>query len=146
MSLPKEILEWAVWANLDRHKDVELALLKGHLIIEVLVNGAIDKHLSKGQHISSLNLQFAKKIHLLYLLSKDSSPKAKDAHDLLLRLNAIRNKLAHDFEFEHEDSNLAQWAEEVLAKLPVNKMTRYTYRTRIAHAFAALGRELYETQ
>jgi hypothetical protein len=52
--------------------------------------------------------------------------------------------LAHDLSFEHEDSKLQTWADDVLEKFPVKKMSRYTYRTKIAHAFAALGRKIYE--
>lgn len=28
------LIEWGVWANLDSEKDIELILLKGHLLLE----------------------------------------------------------------------------------------------------------------
>jgi hypothetical protein len=39
----KKVLEWAVWANLDEHKNAELLLLKGHLILEVFMDSFIRK-------------------------------------------------------------------------------------------------------
>ena len=143
MAIPKEIIDWSIWAQLDRKNDLELILLKGHLMLEVLIDDAINNYLSKDSRIQSLNLPYSKKIKLMYLLSKDDSHNIDKIHKYLIEINQIRNKLAHNYQFE-EESDLSQWANNIIADFKVNKHTKFTYRTKIVHGFSTLSREIYE--
>ncbi|WP_319558350.1 hypothetical protein [Thiomicrorhabdus sp.] len=41
MSIPKGILEWAVYCNLHDYKDTQMILLKGHLLIEEVLTSIV---------------------------------------------------------------------------------------------------------
>jgi hypothetical protein len=61
-------------------------------------------------------------------------------------LNKIRNNFAHDWQFSLKGSGLDVWMDEVLAHFPVVKVAKYTYRTKLVHAFAALARALMDCE
>ncbi len=139
-----QLMEWAVWANLDSQKNIELVLLKGHLLLEAMVNSALSSHFRHGA-ASGLGLSFHKKVELLELFQAKGDPAFAKAKQAILKVNRMRNKLAHNWEFDgHEE--LGRWAESVLAEFPFEKSTRFTFRTRIVHAFAALARVVIEMQ
>jgi len=48
--------------NLERLEDVELILLKGHLVIEQLITELLELSLKEPERLKSINLMFAKKL------------------------------------------------------------------------------------
>lgn len=130
-NFPYELLEWAVWANLNRQKNVELVLLKGHLYLEAALSTVIlDKNLSFYGKVNRFNNRY----------------KNKKVSSLLLELNSIRNELAHNYNFSEEESGLSEWASKVLTRFEPIYFTRRTYRTKIVHAFSVLSKEIIYTK
>lgn len=132
-----KVLEWAVWANLDRYTDAELLLLKGHLILEVF----IDRFLEEEDFGKYRNISFHKKVTLISEVLSEAA-FGLEITDALFSLNKIRNKFAHKWKFSLDLSGIDDWANEVLARFPVIKHTKYTYRTKLVHAFVALSSAL----
>ncbi|MFA5904400.1 MAG: hypothetical protein WC836_10750 [Desulfobacula sp.] len=130
--------------QLDQKKDIELILLKGHLMLEVIIDDVINRCLGENKSIESLRLGFYKKCELLWLLSNNTSEQTELIKTYVLEINRLRNKLAHKFIFEEHETELVKWADDVLATLPEIKISRYTYRTKIVHAFANLSKCMYE--
>ncbi|MCH8512314.1 MAG: hypothetical protein LAT83_11770 [Kiritimatiellae bacterium] len=137
----RKVLEWAVWANLDEHKNAELILLKGHLILEIVM----DSFLNTEDSVSNKHASFHKKV-MLVSEEIDGSDQGYKVVESLFGLNKIRNQFAHEWQFSVESSGLDMWRDEVLALFPVIRFTRYTFRTKLVHAFAALARALMECE
>ena len=133
-------MEWAVWANLDRESNVELILLKGHLFIEVLLNYVLIEN-GLNEHA---DYSFYRKTQSLLLVPGGQSVTPELVVPYLVRLNIFRNKLAHEFEYDVADGDIEKWSCDILTQFSVVKHTRYTYRTRIVHAFATLAKVLGE--
>jgi len=130
-----EILEWSVWVQLDSVNDVELILLKGHLFLEVVINAI----LSENSLENAVDYSFFKKIETLNLIQVEEKQSIKNFQFHLYELNKIRNKLAHEFSFNVKDGQLEAWSSNVLATCKGYKFSRYTYRTKIVHAFSVLA-------
>lgn len=136
----KKVLEWAVWSNLDEHKNAELLLLKGHLILEVFMDGFLST-----MEPSNKDASFYKKVKLISEVIDDTDQNYKIIKSLF-SLNKIRNNFAHNWQFSLEVSGINGWVDEVLVNFPVVKVSKYTYRTKLVHAFAALARALMECE
>nr|VFK43706.1 MAG: hypothetical protein BECKSD772F_GA0070984_11549 [Candidatus Kentron sp. SD]VFK49022.1 MAG: hypothetical protein BECKSD772E_GA0070983_115410 [Candidatus Kentron sp. SD] len=135
-----KIMEWAVWANLDKQKDVELIILKGHLIIEVIMDNVLfENDVEKRSELS-----FHRKVEKLSHISTCASGPIREAVHYLIALNKIRNRLAHEFTFSIDNSGIEDWATDVLLALEGMKFSKFTYRTKIVHAFSALAKALTE--
>ena len=100
-----KLIEFAVWANLDKEKDIELILLKGHLLLETFITNLLNNYLIKDSSIDSIGLTFYKKLDLLMLLTKNQTNELKTIKKYIIEINQLRNKLAHkyDFEVHHEE-------------------------------------------
>lgn len=125
--LPKELIEWAIWGHLDREKNVELVLLKGHLHLDKILNIVVkDEQLSfYGKTKKYLNLGGQEKVG-----------------KYLFEVNSIRNELAHEHKFSVSESGLNDWAKNILNDFETTYFTRRTYRTKIVHAFSTLAKEI----
>lgn len=138
-----KIYECAVGIQLNRIKNVELILLKGHLMLEVAIDSAIhaiDKH-----NTSKLkDLSFHRKLQILDSLRLYASPNLEKALGHLRNLNILRNRLAHEFMFDGGAEGLGRWSEAVLVDFPGTKVCRHTFRTKIIQAFGALSRFLVD--
>ncbi len=76
----------------------------------------------------------------------ESSIKLNKLTKHLLSLNKIRNELAHEWQFNINNSAIDSRASEVLIHLPVKKHSKYTRRTKIVHAFSALANGITEIE
>lgn len=137
-----KMIEWSVGVHLDRIKNVELILLKGHLVLEVAVDSAI-RTLDKHNTSKLKDLSFHRKLQILESLRPFASSDLKEALGHLRNLNIIRNRLAHESMFDGT-KDLGSWSEAVLADFPGTKVCRYTFRTKIIQAFGALARFLVD--
>lgn len=92
--------------------------------------------------IESLGLGFYKKLELLALLHRGDSECFVRVREHVVKLNKLRNRLAHRLMFENGAEELGEWAAQVLAEFPKTKFTKHTYRTKVVHAFASVASEL----
>ncbi|MBI1349464.1 hypothetical protein GC163_24630 [bacterium] len=76
--------------------DVELILLKGHLVLEQALNQMLLVHFKNCQDIAELNLTFSKKLDLLQALRGNDHLSGE--FNLIREVNRIRNRLAHQID------------------------------------------------
>ncbi len=133
------ILEWGVWANLDLKKEIELIVLKGHLFTEMIINSTLK--LNNIKHDDRYS--FYKKIHLLEKINFNDDIKKTVIINSLLRLNSIRNKLAHEVDYKL-DTEIKEWSKNILSNLDGTKFSKYTNRTKIVQAFSTLSINILE--
>lgn len=136
-----KVLEWSVWASLDKHKDAELVLLKGHLILEVFIDNFLKNNTSENIN----KLSFYGKVKKLEKICSTVGFESRLV-EYLFELNAIRNKFAHEWQFSTKSSGMDIWAKNVLSRVSATKYTRFTPRTKIVHSFSALASELIELE
>jgi hypothetical protein len=134
------IAEWAVWGSLDDKRDLEIILLKGHLLLEMIL-GLI---LSRNGFYNCNDYSFYRKIGLLSTLNAIEKDNLAKVIIALTEINTLRNKLAHEVLFQVDDSSFSNWAIEVLSNFKGTKYTKYTRRTKIIHAFSILSKEILE--
>ncbi len=137
-----KVFEWTVWANLDKKRDIELILLKGHLILE----GFVESLLCNGNLEQFVSSSFFKKVSVLNHLQGCNLENVEIIKHYLFALNKIRNSFAHEWSFSISESGLEYWSQEVLSAFSGEKFSKYTYRTKIIHAFSALSGALVEMQ
>lgn len=136
---PSPLISWAVWANLDRHKDIELILLKGHLLLEIFLTSGLSLRTSLTEP-KIKNLSFSAKVRILAETDQQLSKTMEHA----MLLNKIRNKLAHE-PFPNEiQLELNNWSNQVLSIYSIQKHQKHTNRTKITQAIAALAQNIYE--
>ena len=134
------IIEWAVWGNLDSKNDLELLILKGHLLLEIILDSALDTNEICGYK----NYSFYKKIDCLKKLSVNEKQKFDLVISLLLEINSLRNKLAHEYFFKIQKGELESWAKKILDNFDGTKYSKYTFRTKIVHGFSTLAKNIIE--
>lgn len=133
-----KLYECTVGIQLDRIKNIELILLKGHLLLEVAIDSAIDAH-NNHNIFKSKDLSFHKKLQILGSLRQNVPSNMKQALVHLRNLNNLRNRFAHEFMFDGGAEDLGKWSEVVLADFPGTKVCRHTFRTKIIQAFCSLA-------
>ena len=135
-----QLMEWAVWGHLDSETDLELVLLKGHLLLELIL-GTI---LSRNNIPNYEDFSFHKKIIELEKINMNDNDKKDFIVSSLKEINKLRNKLAHEFEFEIDKGGLEIMASNILDNLRGRKFTKYTYRTKIVHSFSTISMNMLE--
>ncbi|ENM3757227.1 hypothetical protein [Vibrio cholerae] len=132
MAVAKEfvaLFEFSTWSRLEDVRDQELILLKGHLILDIALTALYGDKLSFYGKAKKLS----------------QNDDCLICAQLLLELNGIRNKLAHELFFDAKESGLLEWAEDVLSKIEFIKFSKMTNRTKIIHAFSAFSALSRET-
>lgn len=140
--IPAPIIEWAVWANLDKLNNPELILLKGHLLLDIILEAHLVRTIST-HDVAASDLSFFRKLTLLERDIKPGDRCSLAAIQYARHLNSLRNKLAHEYVSDNTIAELNEWAQQVLNLLPSTKFQRHTTRTAITQAFAALAKSLY---
>ena len=90
--------------HLHREKDIILIALKGHLLLESLLDQIIETILPNPQYIKNQNFMFYKKVLLARAMSWDKH-KIK-MWDLILTVNSLRNELSHYLESKKLDNKI----------------------------------------
>lgn len=134
------LMEWAVWGQLDSKTDLELILLKGHLLIEQILDGK----LNRCEIENKKSLSFYSKILAIEKLNFEQTEKKKIIINALKKLNKLRNNLAHDYKFDLKNGEFELWSKGILQNLNGEKYTRFTFRTKIVHAFSTLTINILE--
>jgi len=135
-------MEWVVWANLNKKKDLELILLKGHLILEIFMDNLLENN--NQEHYKDLS--FFGKVKRLNMVKGSESVSIESIIFFLLSINKIRNQFAHEWSFEVHGGEIEKWSLGVLSTFKGEKFSKYTYRTKIIHAFSFLSGALVEVQ
>lgn len=95
-------IEWAVWAHLDSETNLELILLKGHLLLEVTI-GCV---LARNNVADYESYSFYRKIIALTKIEFRDTSKQDFIVSSLIEINRLRNRLAQEFHFDMESGNL----------------------------------------
>lgn len=134
------LVEWAVWGHLSSKNDLELILLKGHLLLEIIL-GTV---LKRSNNIEYENYSFHRKIIALEQIATNNEAK-KDFTVLALKtINRLRNKIAHEFHFDIKNGEFEVWSSNILDNLTGTKYTKFTYRTKLVHSFSILSKNILE--
>ncbi|MFZ5616002.1 MAG: hypothetical protein ACOZAA_01590 [Pseudomonadota bacterium] len=92
-------------AELKEVDDVAQIVLKGHLVIEGLMNDALNTYLLHGECLDGARLNFSQKTALCRAMSLDEHKNSMWA--MIEKLNAVRNALAHSLDPERRAKALA---------------------------------------
>ncbi len=134
------LVEWAVWEHLDSKIDLELILLKGHLLLEVVLNATLSKINNRDYN----NYSFHRKIMALEKLDFEDKRRKSSIVSSLKKINKLRNQLAHEFNFDLNKEGFESWSLNVFENLKGEKFTKYTFRTKIVHSFSVLSKNILE--
>jgi hypothetical protein len=138
---PSPLIDYGVWTILDEHQDTGLILLHGHQLLEMMLSIGLINRLSFTES-KIKKLSFCKKLEAFAILGESHKPLA-EALKYLKQLNRLRNTFAHE-PFSEVDTALAAWSIQVLKVFLVYKHQRFTRRTKVTHAIAAIARVVYE--
>ena len=131
---PDQILD-SLNSHLHKDDEIELLLLKGHLILEQALNAQLSLHIKDQKKLASLNLMFSKKLDLLVALEDRDPVGVVSSVRHLKEINRIRNKLAHQLEFKEHHGDLKNWACSVLGYTPKTINRKRTYKNMLRKAF-----------
>ncbi len=134
--ISKKTLEDTVTIGLKKYNEMEMILLKGHLVLEQLLNQLIYAHQLDGKHVDSMRLMFGKNLELVMVLDRRL---LKDEYPHLKEINRIRNKVAHELFFDKYHDDLKKWASDVLGYTPKTINTKKTYKNHVVKAFSWLA-------
>jgi hypothetical protein len=134
------LFEWAVWGHLESERNLELILLKGHLLLEF----TLESFLRHNKIDDCEDYSFYRKISCFENFDITDKPKQTFIINSLKVINILRNKLAHEFLFDLTSGELENWSSEILNNLQGMKWSKYTTRTRIVHSFSILSRNILD--
>lgn len=134
------LLEWAFWAHLDSKTDLELILLKGHLLLEMILGIVLTRNNIKDCE----DYSFHRKIVIFEKKEFEDCKKKDIMVSSLMGINKLRNKLAHDFHFEIKNGEFELWSINILKNLGKTKYTKFTLRTKIVHSFSIISKNILE--
>jgi len=106
-----------------KHADELTIILKGHLIVEYMLDKIVNDKFSKPSKILKYN--FYKKLEILYSL--DFIPKYLFSN--IENLNEIRNKYAHDYRYNLQITDLFFYDTNNNLIKPTPKLKKYSIRS-----------------
>lgn len=122
-------------------KDIELIVLKGHLILEEGLNDFLACFVNDIETFLKIGFLFERKVALLSCLVPKQMAN-DNIWEQLREINRLRNKLAHNLRFSQYERQLKQWAIGVLGYKPKTIKRKITYRNSVVKAFALLSGRL----
>ena len=136
-----QILAMQALDSLEKHlfqiKDVELIVLKGHLILEEELNNFLACFVNDTETFLKIGFTFERTISLLCSLVPKQMAK-DEIWEQLREINRLRNKLAHNLRFSLYEQQLKSWGIWVLGYNPKTLKRKVTYRNTVVKAFALL--------
>lgn len=134
------LIEWSIFVQLDRKTDLEFILLKGHLILENILRLVLERN-----NISEVeNYSFYRKIIAFEALEDKNRLRQEFIVASLKDINRLRNKIAHEFNFDITNGEFEIWSTNILNNLKGEKFSKYTYKTKIFHSFSMLAKNILE--
>ena len=134
------LIEWAVWGHLSSERDLELILLKGHLLLEII----LETMLERSNIIECESYSFHRKILAFEQIATNNDTRRDFTALSLKTINRIRNKIAHDFHFDIKNGEFELWSSDILNNLTGTKYTKFTYKTKLVHSFSILSKNILE--
>lgn len=128
------LLEWVVFGHLNRITNLELILLKGHLLIETILEIVLKRYTDTAVE----NNSFYRKILILKSIDFQDETRKEFIVLSLKKINRLRNKIAHEFLFDIANKEFEIWALNIFQNLKGEKFSKYTFRSKIIHAFSIL--------
>ena len=122
-------------------KEIELIVLKGHLIFEEGLNEFLACFVNDIERLLKIGFPFERKVALLSCLVPKQMAN-DEIWEQLREINRLRNKLAHNLRFSQYEGQLKQWATEVLGYNPKTIKRTLTYRNSVVKAFVLLSGKL----
>ena len=135
---PEEVFDY-IERHIAEQDEVELLLLKGHLVLEQAINARLFMHMSSEKQLIDMNLMFGKKVDLLVALEGRRPIESVDVITHLRVINKIRNKLAHHLDFESHYTELEKWAKSVLGGTPKALDESEALKVVVRNAFVFLA-------
>lgn len=108
--MKKPDYEKLIQENLESIEDVELILLKGHLVIDQLLTELLQLSMKDPERLKSINPMFAKKLEI-YLAIAGNSIITEGLEKTLKDLNSLRNKLSHNLKHPNFNKMLVEWVQ-----------------------------------
>ncbi|MGP0173967.1 hypothetical protein ACSVIJ_19105 [Pseudomonas sp. NCHU5208] len=133
--IPAPVIEHAVTVTLKDYDDMEIILLKGHLILEQMLNQILMAHGLDIKRIENMRLMYGKTLELVSALN---GQYLKSEYQHLKKINQIRNSIAHKLFPENYDVDLKEWSCSVLGQTPKTINTKRTYKKHVIKAFSFL--------
>lgn len=134
--IPKALLEHAISVKLKEYDDIEIILLKGHLILEQMLHQLLVAYKLDATQLDKMGLMFKTTLELVVAIQPTI---CKELYDQLKEVNRIRNKAAHELFFDHYHADLKKWASSVLGFCPKTIDSRRTYKNHVIRAFSYLA-------
>ena len=108
------------------HDDEAAIILKGHLLIEYLIDKIIEQKCKAPDKILEDPRNYPFSVKLQFVYSMGLLPDY--LHENIVRINRLRNKLAHnlDFELDRNNMTIVNWEGETIRIRPKRK--RYPER------------------
>jgi hypothetical protein len=100
-----------LWDHLGGPMDTTMRMLKAHLIVEEEINAIIEKLLPNAAALRGARLTFLQRVRLLRAM--DINPVLIAGLDAAEKLNAMRNKLAHQLVPSGLDDIVVEFVEQV---------------------------------
>jgi len=119
-------------------EDIELILLKGHLLLEEQMDLLLEACMEDYDLFRKMNLSFDRKIKLLYCLPALPLETGIFSLSTISELNRIRNKLAHRVDFKSHHDDLKKWACNFLGYTPKTINRKKTFKNTLVRALGLL--------
>jgi len=136
--------------HLPKSDDLTLIVLKGHLLIEEMINRFITSLLANPDALAAGRLTFHQRVRLLQALLPRSSAVDKTFH-AVEKLNTLRNRFAHDLEPAQVECQIEAFVRQILSfrpplddpEIPDTEYQREPVASRLKHAISYLGGRLH---
>lgn len=139
-------IEMDLYPQLQKHlldlDEIELIILKGHLLIEEQVIRLIKSQLFAPEKFKKVTLNFKNRIELLWcLLPMENGDDS--LRRTILEINTIRNNIAHKLEVAELERKAGDWACKFLENTPKTIHTnKRTLKNTITKAFVVIISQL----
>ncbi|WP_172805232.1 hypothetical protein [Aquiflexum balticum] len=134
------LVEWAVWGDLQSKSDLELILLRGHILIDKVLFIALNR--KRFQNCDTFS--FHSKVKAIETTMFFDKEKHEFIYMPLHELNNLRNKLAHEIDFTFRNGEFEKWSIKILKNLDGTKYTKFTRRTKIINSFSFLAKAILD--
>ena len=132
MLIKNELAEKRFLRLMPKTQDLSLIVLKGHLLIEEILQEIINQHLKEPDALSDARLTFFHRLRLVQALTGKTARVWKSVE----KLNQIRNQLAHKLEPSDLESRIDEfikdWAEDTFTTCSDSKERAKRLRNTLA--------------
>lgn len=95
--------------NLPETEDLSLVVLKGHLIIEAMLDRYIEQSVNSPKYVEGARVGFEVKRRFARALAPDKFAKMGETWKAVKKLNVLRNDIAHNLESGRRDAKVDEF-------------------------------------